>query len=84
MAEAIGLLEKHLAIVSRMVGIPREKFPMRTYRTYLSGSDSLHTIIFEVEWDSLAAMAEFFEKVMADRGSCQSGRQSRRATKWKF
>ena len=39
---------------------------MRTYRPFLGGSDSLHTVIFEVEWGSLAAMAAFFEKVMAD------------------
>ena len=66
MAEAMELLEKHMAIVSRLVGIPREKLPMRTYRPFLGGGDSLHTVIFEVEWDSLAAMAAFFEKVMAD------------------
>jgi len=66
MAEAMELLEKHMAIVSRLVGIPREKLPMRTYRPFLGGGDSLHTIIFEVEWDSLATMVAFFEKVMVD------------------
>ena len=66
MAEAMELLEKHMTIVSRVMGIPREKFPMRTYRPLLGGGDSLHTVIFEVEWDSLTALAAFFEKVMAD------------------
>jgi hypothetical protein len=66
MAEAMELLGKHMAIVTRLVGIPREKLPMRTYRPFLGGGDSLHTVIFEVEWDSLAAMADFFAKVMAD------------------
>jgi hypothetical protein len=66
MAEAMELLEKHLAIVSRVLGVPREKLPMRTYRPYLGGGDSLHTVIFEVEWDSLTAMADFFDKMMAD------------------
>ena len=66
MAEAMELLEKHMAIVSRLVGIPRQKLPMRTYRPFLGGGDSLHIVIFEVEWDSLAAMVAFFEKVMAD------------------
>ena len=66
MAEAMELLEKHMAIMSRLAEIPREKFPMRTYRPYLGGGDSLHTVIFEVEWDSLAAMDAFFNKAMAD------------------
>lgn len=26
----------------------------------------MHTVIFELEWDSLATMATFFEKAMAD------------------
>ena len=67
MAEAMELLKKHMAIVSRLLGIPPERLPMRTYRPFLGGGDSLHTVIVEVEWDSLAAMADFFEKVMADR-----------------
>ena len=66
MTEAMELLEKYLAVVSRLVGVPREKLPMKTYRPYLGGGDSLHTIIFEVEWDSLGEMAAFFEKAMAD------------------
>ena len=66
MAEAMELLEKYMTTVSRLMEMPREKLPMRTYRPFLGGGDSLHTIIFEVEWDSFAAMAGFFEKAMAD------------------
>jgi hypothetical protein len=66
MAEAMELLEKHMAIVTRLLGIPRERLPMRTYRPFLGGGDSLHTVTVEVEWDTLATMAQFFEKVMAD------------------
>jgi hypothetical protein len=65
-AEAMELLEKHMAIVARMMEIPQERFPMRTYRPFIGGGDSLHTVIFEIEWDSLAAMADFFEKVMSE------------------
>ena len=35
------------------------------YRPWLGG-EYMHTVIFEMEWDSLAEMAAFFEKVMAD------------------
>jgi len=66
MAEAMELLEKYMAVVSRLVEMPREKLPMRTYRPFIGGGDALHTIIFEVEWDSFGEMAAFFEKAMAD------------------
>lgn len=66
MEEAMALLNQHLAIVSRILETPKEKFPMRTYRPFIGGGDSLHTVIIEVEWDSLSAMSDFFEKVMAD------------------
>jgi len=66
MAEAMELLGKYMAVVSRLVGVPREKLPMKTYRPFIGGGDSLHTIIFEVEWDSFGEMAAFFEKAMAD------------------
>ena len=64
MAEAMELLEKHMAIVSKKEYGP---FPaMRSYRPFVGGGDTMHTIVFEVEWDSLTEMAAFFEKVMAD------------------
>jgi len=66
MAEAMKLLEEYMAIVSRLMGMPREKLPMKTYRPFLGGGDSLHTVIFEIEWDSFGEMAAFFEKAMAD------------------
>jgi len=66
MAEAMELLGKYMAVVSRLVGVPREKLPMKTYRPFIGGGDSLHTIIFEVDWDSFGEMAAFFEKAMAD------------------
>jgi len=66
MTEAMELLEEYMAIVSRLMGMPREKLPMKTYRPFIGGGDSLHTIIFEVEWDSFGEMAAFFEKAMAD------------------
>jgi len=63
MAEAMELQEKHMAIVSRL-GMPVTA--MRMYHPFIGGEEYMHTLIFEVEWDSLAAMAAFFEKVMAD------------------
>ena len=66
MAEAMELVGKYMAVVSRLVGVPREKLPMKTYRPFIGGGDSLHTIIFEVDWDSFDEMAAFFEKAMAD------------------
>jgi len=65
-AEAMELLGKYMAVVSRLVGVPKEKLPMKTYRPFLGGGDSLHTIVFEIEWDSFGAMSAFFEKVMAN------------------
>jgi hypothetical protein len=65
-AEAMELMGKYMAVVSRLAGMPQEKLPMRTYRPFLGGGDSLHTIIFEIEWDSFGEMSAFFEKAMAD------------------
>jgi len=65
-AEAMELIGKYMAVVSRLVGMPREKLPMKTYRPFLGGGDSLHTIVFEVEWNSFGEMSAFFEKMFAD------------------
>ena len=35
-------------------------------RARLGGGDALHTVILEVEWDSFAAIADFYEKSSAD------------------
>ena len=61
MAEAMQLNEKHMAIVSRL-GMPAT---MRMYRPFVGG-EFLHTIIAEAEWDSMAAMEAFFEKMFTD------------------
>lgn len=66
MPEAMELLEKYMTVVSRLVEMPREKLPMKTYRPFIGGGDFMHTIIFEVEWDSFTAFTAFFEKAMAD------------------
>jgi len=61
MAEAMELMGKHTAVAARL-GCP----PMRSYRCLSGGGEFFHTIIGEAEWDSLAAMEAFFEKMMAD------------------
>ena len=66
MAEAMELLEKYMAVVSRLAGVPQANLPMKTYRPFLGGGDALHTIVFQVEWDSFGEMAAFLEKAMAD------------------
>ncbi len=63
MGEAMELNEKYMAIVKRL-GMPFNA--MRMYRPFFGGGDMMHTVVFEVEWDSLATMAAFFEKAMAD------------------
>ncbi len=62
MAEAMELNKKHMAISSRY-GMPTTA--ARMYRPWFGG-EYMHTVVFEVEWDSLTEMAAFFEKVMAD------------------
>ena len=61
MAETMELLEKYMAILNRY-----EAPSMRRYTPFFGGGDALHTIIFEVDWDSLSATEAFFEKVLAD------------------
>ena len=62
MAEAMELNKKHMAISSRY-GMPTTA--ARMYRPWFGG-EYMHTVVFEVEWDSLTEMAVFFEKMMAD------------------
>lgn len=61
MGEAMSLLGQHMAIVRRLAppGIVE-----RGYRPFFAG-ESVHTIVFEIEWDSMATMETFFEKLMA-------------------
>ena len=62
MAEAMELNKKWMAMVNRLAG------PL-SFKIYspLFGGEYMHTIVFEVEWDSLGKLAAFFEKMMADR-----------------
>jgi len=63
MAEGTKLLEEDLALINKKYGpFP----PVRKYTPWLGGGNAMHTIIVEVEWDSLAKMSELFEKAMAD------------------
>jgi spore maturation protein SpmB len=66
MAEAMELMGKYMAVVSRLLGMPAEKLPMKIYYPFIGGGDSVNTIVFEMEWDSFGEMAAFFEKAMAD------------------
>lgn len=59
MAEYMEVEQKSKAMASRY-GMP----PWRRYNC-LSG-DSMHTIVYEMEWDSLAALEASFEKMFAD------------------
>ena len=61
MAEAIELMEKHMAVATRL-GFP----PMKSYRCLSGGGEFFHTIVSEAEWDSFAAMEAYFEKMFAD------------------
>ena len=63
MAEAMALNEKFMAMSSRC---GMSAIAMRMYRPFTGGGDAMHTVIFEIEWDSFTEMASFFEKVMAD------------------
>ena len=60
MGEAMDLFQKHTTIATRL-GCPS----MRSYRP-LIGNEFFHTIIGEAEWDSMAAIEAFFDKMMAD------------------
>jgi len=59
MAEYMEVEEKSKAMASRY-GMP----PWRRYNC-LSG-DSMHTLVYEMEWDSLAALEASFEKMFTD------------------
>jgi len=66
MAEGTKLLEEDLALINKKYGpFP----PVRKYTPWLGGGNAMHTIIVEVEWDSLAKMSELFEKKWRDSHS---------------
>jgi len=66
LAEAMELQEKYMVIVTKLYEGVGTAPTMRYYRPFLGGGDTMHTIVFEVEWDSFTTMATFFEKAMAD------------------
>ena len=61
MAEGMKLEEKHMAIANRVLGISA-----RFYRPVIGGGDTIRTIIYEAEFDSLAAFEAHPEKMGAD------------------
>jgi len=61
MAEAVELLEKQSAVVKRLGAAP-----WKSYRCFSGGRDTMHTIVFHAEWESLATMEASFEKAFAD------------------
>ena len=63
LAEAMELNQKLMALSSSH-GMPTKD--ARMYRPFTGGGDAIHTVVFEMEWDSLTEMAAFFEKIMAD------------------
>jgi hypothetical protein len=63
MAEAMQLF-KEMTILMTKKGLPFP--PMRRYTPFMGGGDALHTMILEMDMDSLADVAEFYEKSMAD------------------
>jgi len=63
MAEAMALTEKLMALSSRY---GMSTTGARMYRPFTGGGDAMHTVVMEIEWDSLTEMAAFFEKMMAD------------------
>jgi len=58
MAEYMELDKKTEAILTRL------GMPLRRYRCFTG--DSVNTIVYEEEYDSLAAMEAFYEKVRAN------------------
>jgi len=62
MPETMELLGKHMAIAMRLAP------PNTIVRNYLPffADEAVHTLVFEVEWESMATMEKFFEKAMAD------------------
>ena len=64
LAEGRQLLEEFLDIIKRYETFPATS--VRSYTPWIGGGDAMHTLIMEFDIDSLAKMAEFFEKAWAD------------------
>lgn len=61
MEEAMKFLEEWKGMMSRLTGPS-----FRGYQRLSGLGDVMHTIVFEGEWSSFAAMASFFEKAFGD------------------
>ena len=55
-------LEKERLIMAKRFGYPPEK----RYMMISGPGDRVHTIVYELEWDSLAAIETFYEKMLSD------------------
>ncbi|MCK4702202.1 hypothetical protein KAT55_02480, partial [Candidatus Bathyarchaeota archaeon] len=63
MGEATELF-KEMAMLMAKKGLQFP--PMRRYTPFMGGGDTLHTMILEMDMDTFAEVAEFYEKSMAD------------------
>ena len=61
MEEAMELEKKRMTIANRVLGISP-----KIYLPFSGGGDTMHTIIIEAEFDSLAALESFPETIGAD------------------
>jgi hypothetical protein len=61
-AEGMSLFKEMMTIMKKHgISFP----PARVLTPYFGGGNTIHTIILEVEMDSLSALAEFYEKTSA-------------------
>ena len=62
MVEGMGLLKERMDTIKKLgIYFP----PAKVYTPYIGGGNTMHTMIIEIEWDSLSAMADFYEKTSA-------------------
>ena len=55
-------LEKERIVMAKRLGYP----PQKRYMMISGPGDRVHTIVYELEWDSLAAIETFFGKMLSD------------------
>jgi len=66
-----GKMEEGTKLVDEMLAAANKRDygpfpPVRKYTPWMGGGNAINAIILEIEWESLAQMAEFFEKATAD------------------
>jgi hypothetical protein len=62
-AQGMKLLDEMLTLANKKYGpIPNVK----KYTPWYGGDNAMHTIVLEMEWNSLIQMAEFYEKANTD------------------